>query len=97
MSIYIVLAKWTDQGMRHIDDSPARWDEAKRMLADMGGRFISLYMTLGEYDLVGVYEAPDDAVSARFILMLGRKGNVRTASLKAFPEEAFRQIVLSLG
>ena len=53
-------------------------------------------MTMGQYDLAAIYEAPDDAVSARFTLMLGRLGNVRTTSMKAFPEEAFRHIVGSL-
>ena len=42
------------------------------------------------------YEAPDDAVSARFTLMLGKLGNVRTTSMKAFPEEALRHIVESI-
>ncbi len=97
MPIYVMLAKWTDQGIRHVADSPARLDQARRALEEMGGHFTSLYMTLGEYDLVGAYEAPDDAVSARFMLLLGRQGNLRTTSLKAFPEEAFRQIILSLG
>jgi uncharacterized protein with GYD domain len=53
-------------------------------------------MTMGEYDLVLTYDAPDDAVAARFTLMLGKLGNVRTKSMKAFPEEAYRQIVNSL-
>jgi uncharacterized protein with GYD domain len=48
---------------------------------------------MGAYDLLMVYDAPDDAVAARFILMLGKLGNVRTTSLKAFPEEAYRQII----
>jgi uncharacterized protein with GYD domain len=51
---------------------------------------------MGEFDLVGVYDAPDDAVAARYILLLGQLGNVRTRSMKAFPEEAYRQIVNSL-
>jgi uncharacterized protein with GYD domain len=62
----------------------------------MGGRILSAYMTMGEYDLVLTYDAPDDAVAARFTLMLGKLGNVRTKSMKAFPEEAYRQIVNSL-
>jgi uncharacterized protein with GYD domain len=53
-------------------------------------------MTMGAYDLVITYDALDDAVAARFTLMLGKLGNVRTTSLKAFPEEAYRQIVNSL-
>jgi uncharacterized protein with GYD domain len=54
-------------------------------------------MTLGEYDLVVIYEAPDDAVAARFGLMLGMLGSVRTTTMKAFPEAAYREIIASLG
>ena len=54
-------------------------------------------MTMGEFDLVGVYEAPDDAVAARFALQVGQLGNVRTRTLKAFPETAYREIINSLG
>jgi uncharacterized protein with GYD domain len=65
------------------------------MLADMGGHMQSLYLTMGQYDLVGMFDAPDDAIAARFTLMLGRLGNVRTVTMKAFPEEAYRQIINS--
>jgi uncharacterized protein with GYD domain len=53
-------------------------------------------MTLGDYDLVLIYEAPDDAVAARFMLMLGQQGMVRTRTLKAFPEAAYREIIHSM-
>ena len=96
MPTYVMLANWTEQGMRSINDSPKRIDAAKRSLEEMGGAFRSIYMTMGDYDLIMIYDAPDDAVAARFTLMLGKLGNVRTTSLKAFPEEAFRQIVNSL-
>jgi uncharacterized protein with GYD domain len=96
MPTYVMLANWTDQGLRAIADGPRRLDAAKKTLADMGGNFRELYMTMGAYDLVGIYEAPDDAVAARYILMLGQLGNIRTQSMKAFPEEAYRQIVNSL-
>jgi uncharacterized protein with GYD domain len=97
MSVYVMLAKWTDQGVRSIGDAPKRIDAAKRLLEDMGGQMVSLYMTMGEYDLVGMFDAPDDAVAARFILLLSKTGSVRTTSLKAFPEQAFREIINSVG
>ena len=97
MATYVMLAQWTDQGMRQVKDSPKRLDTAKRTLKEMGGDFKSFYMTIGDYDLVAVYEAPDDAVAARFTLMLGMLGNVRSSTLKAFPEAAYREIVASLG
>ena len=96
MPSYVLLARWTDQGVRTISELPKRLDAAKRSLQDMGGQFRQVLMTLGEFDLVAIYEAPDDAVAARFVLMLGKSGNVRTTSMKAFPEEAFRQIVQSI-
>ena len=93
MPTYVMLANWTEQGMRAIGDSPRRVDTAKKTLEEMGGQFRSVYMTMGDYDLIMIYDAPDDAVAARFTLMLGKLGNVRTTSLKAFPEEAYRQII----
>ena len=63
----------------------------------MGGEFKSVFLTLGDYDLVVIYEAPDDAVAARFNLQLGMQGNIRTRTMKAFPEAAYREIITSLG
>jgi len=97
MPTYVMLAQWTDQGIRTIEESPRRLDAAKKTLVDMGGQLRSLYLTMGDYDLVAIYDAPDDAVAARFTLILGKMGNVRTTSMKAFPEEAMRQIIASLA
>ncbi|MBW8271510.1 GYD domain-containing protein [Caldovatus aquaticus] len=96
MANYVMLANWTDQGMRAVSESPRRLDAARKALEEMGGRIGAAFMTMGPYDLVLIYEAPDDAVAARFTLMLGRQGNVRTQSLKAFPEDAYRRIIASL-
>ena len=97
MPTYVMLAHWTEQGIRQVKDSPKRVDAAKRALKEMGGDFKAFYMTMGDYDLVAIYEAPDDAVAARFTLMLGQLGNVRSTTMKAFPEAAYREIVASLG
>jgi uncharacterized protein with GYD domain len=94
---YVMLANWTDQGARQVKDSPKRLDAAKKALVEMGGDFKAIYMTMGDYDLVAIYEAPDDAVAARFTLLLGQMGSVRTRTLKAFPEAAYREIINSLG
>ena len=97
MPAYIAFGSWTDQGARAIGDSPQRLDTAKRQLEEMGGRFVGFWMTMGEHDLVLIYETPDDAIAARFTLILNRLGAVRTKTLKAFPEAAYRQIIASLG
>ena len=74
MPTYIMLANWTDQGAQKVKDSPRRLDTAKKALEDMGGKFTGVYMTMGEYDLIVVYDAPVDAVVARFTLVLASLG-----------------------
>lgn len=97
MTTYIVLLNWTDQGVRNVREFPRRLDAAKKQLADMGGNFKDFYMTMGDADMVAVLDAPDDAIVARFALQLGMAGNVRTRTMKAFPEAAYREIITSLG
>ena len=53
MTTYIMLASWTDQGIQKIKDSPRRFDMAKQALGEMGGQFKSIFLTMGEYDLIG--------------------------------------------
>ena len=96
MTTYVMLANWTDQGVRSAKDSAKRLDAAKKALKDMDGEFKSFFLTMGDYDMVAIYEAPDDAVAARFNLQLGMLGNIRTRTLKAFPEPAYREIIASL-
>jgi len=97
MTTYVMLANWTDQGVLKAKDSPRRLDAAKKALKDMDDEFTFFFLTMGEYDIVAIYEAPDDAVAARFNLQLGMLGNIRTHTLKAFPEAAYREIINSLG
>ncbi len=96
MTTYIMLANWTDKGIRNVKDSPRRLDAAKKLLQDVGGEFKSFFLTMGDYDIVAVYEASDDAVAARFTLQVAQLGNIRTQTLKAFPEAAYREIIASL-
>lgn len=96
MPTYINLVSYTDQGIRVIKDSPKRLDTAKKMLKDMGGELKAFYLTLGQYDIVTVAEAPNDEVIAKFVLALGSAGNVRTQTLKAFPEAEYRKIIAAL-
>jgi uncharacterized protein with GYD domain len=97
MTTYIMLAHWTDQGLRNAKDSPERLNKARQLLKEIGGDFKQFFLTMGKYDFVAVYEAPDDAVAARFNLQLGMLGNVRTQTLKAFPEPAYREIMRTLA
>jgi uncharacterized protein with GYD domain len=96
MTTYILMINWTEQGIKNLRDSPKRLDAAKKALEATGGSFKDFYLTMGEFDMVAVCEAPDDAVLARFAMTLGMGGNVRTRTLKAFPESAYRELIANL-
>lgn len=96
MATYISLINYTDQGIRNIKESPKRVDAARELVKKMGGELRQLYLTMGAYDLIAVVEAPSDDVMASFSLALGSAGNVRTTTLKAFPEADYRRIVAAL-
>jgi len=89
----VMLLNWTDHGIKNVKESPKRLDAAKKLAKDMGGEVKSFYMTLGAYDLVLVVDMPNNDKMATFGLKLGSLGNVRSTTLKAFPEEDYRRIV----
>jgi uncharacterized protein with GYD domain len=84
MATYIVLANFTDQGIRNIKDTTKRADAFKELAKSLGVTVKDLYWTLGRYDIAAVMEAPDDAVVTALGLSLGKSGNVRTQTLRAF-------------
>ena len=96
MSIFISLVNYTQDGIAAIKDSPKRLSVVKRLARNMGGKVKHFYLTLGDYDLVVVYEMPDAATAARFMLTVSATGAVRTKTLTAFPEAEYREIIAAL-
>ncbi len=96
MSTYVILADYTDQGIRNIKDSPARVDAAQALIRELGGEMKQFYLTMGAHDAVVITEMPSDEAAAKLALKLGSLGNVRTTTLKAFSESEFRTIISEL-
>ncbi len=96
MARYIMLANYTELGIANIRKSPDRVKAARALAKNCGAELTEFYLTMGEYDLIAMVEAPSDDAVARFALALGSLGNVRTKTLKAFTEGEFQEIVRSL-
>jgi len=54
------------------------------------------YLAMGTYDLLIHAEAASDEAMATFVISLASKGNVRTTTLKVFPEAEYDKIVAAL-
>jgi uncharacterized protein with GYD domain len=97
MPTYRALIHWTEQGIRNIKDSPNRLDAAKKSLKDMGGEVKTFYMLQGSYDAVLILEAPNDEALGKFLLKIGSAGNVRTTTMRAYPEAEYRKIIAGVS
>ena len=84
MATFIVLLDYTDQGIRNLEDSPQRADAFNQFAEKAGARIISQYWTIGSHDGVLIMEAPTEEKAASVLLHLGRAGNVRTTTLRAY-------------
>jgi uncharacterized protein with GYD domain len=93
MPTYISLFNWTDQGIRDFKESPGRADANVEFVESMGGKLVQLYWTVGPYDLVSIFEAPDDETATAMQLTIGSRGSVRTTTLRAFDREAIENII----
>ena len=96
MPTYMILFNYTEQGIRAIREAGGRLDGLKKRLVEMGGELKAFYLTLGPYDTVAVVTLPDDETVARLSLLLGSTGNVRTVTMRAFPEPEYREILKEL-
>ena len=78
MVTYVVLAKFTDQGVRNAKESPKRADAFRQLAKTFGVTVKDVFWTQGRYDVVTIVEAPDEASAMSLSLSLGALGNVRT-------------------
>ena len=97
MSTYIILVRWTNQGLQKIKESPSRLEAGKKAFETAGIKLKAFYMVMGRYDQVSVAEAPDDATLARALLSLASQGNLQTETLRAFTEDEYKKIISAIG
>ncbi len=97
MATYIVLASFTDQGVRNGKDTTKRADAVKDLAKKFGVTAKDFYWTLGSYDVVAMFDAPDDASMTALGLAIGADGNVRTQTLRAFSRDEMNGILRKLA
>jgi uncharacterized protein with GYD domain len=96
MATYVILATFTDQGLKTAKDSPKRAEAFRQMAKTFGVTVKDIFWTQGRYDIVAVTEAPDELTATALNLSLGALGNIRTESLRAFSAEDMMKIVAKM-
>jgi uncharacterized protein with GYD domain len=88
--------RWTSQGVAGLPAWRDRVEDGERIIAGAGGKLVGVYITLGRYDVVEIFEAPDDETAAEIILKLQRHGAEHTETLRAFTREEAEAIIRKL-
>ncbi len=96
MPHYISLMRWTSKGMAGLPGWRERVEEGERIIEQAGGTLSAVYVTLGRYDVVEIFEAPDDDVAAEILMKLQRYGAEHTETLRAFTRDEADAIVRRL-
>ena len=97
MARYLLELAYTPEAWAAQLESPQnRMEAVKPVLEALGARFESMYYAFGEYDLVGVVEAPDNMSAAAASIAFSAGGalkSVRTTPLMTVEEgiEALRK------
>lgn len=55
-----------------------------------------MWWTQGEYDIVGVWDLPDDETASAMILSVAIAGNIRSETVRAFDRAAMQRIISKL-
>ena len=97
MVTYIVLTTFTDQGIRNAKDTTNRADAVRELAKKFGVTAKEFFWTLGSYDVVAIFEAPDDSSMTALGLAIGAQGNVRTQTLRAFSREEMNRVLAKLA
>src|SRR5688500_2379874 len=96
MPTYIALTSFTDQGVRTVKDTAKRADAVKELAKKFGVTVQEFYWTLGTVEVVGIFEAPDDASMTALAMAVGGGGNVRTQTMRAFSREEINGVLAKL-
>jgi uncharacterized protein with GYD domain len=93
MPTYISLVQFTDKGIQAAKDTTQRMANWTAKVQSMGVSVKQMYWTLGQYDQVCVFEAPDDETAASVLLAADILGNIRTQTLRAFTTSEMEKIL----
>src|SRR5947208_13035199 len=93
MPAYISLVQFTDKGIQAAKETTQRVADWAAKVQSMGVSIKQMYWTLGQYDQVCIFEAPDDETAASVLLAADMLGNISTQTMRAFTASEMEKIL----
>jgi uncharacterized protein with GYD domain len=96
MATYLLLSRFTSQGIKDVKGSPARIEAFKKAARTFGAEIREVYFSFGRYDTVSLVSTPDDESMCKLSLALGALGNVHTETVRLFAEADAKKLIAAL-
>ncbi len=96
MPTYITLVHFTDKGVQAVKATTQRAASWGEKLKKLGGSVKLSLWTLGAFDGVIVFDAPDDETATAALLSADMADNVRTQTLRAFTTAEMDKILAKM-
>jgi uncharacterized protein with GYD domain len=93
MAAYIATVKFTQQGMAGIHETCERAEAVKAFGKKIGVKVTSVFWTLGPFDGVLLFEAPDEETATAFTLHIVSLGNVKTQTARCFSAAEMKKVL----
>lgn len=94
MPKYVSLLTFTGQGVKNLKNTIKRAERFQELIEKDGNiKILETVWTLGQYDIVHIFEAPDDTAAASVAYSLNLLGTVRTLTMKAFTKEEMGDVL----
>ncbi len=82
MSIYMIQFSYTPEAKAALAQEPEdRSIVFGELLEDMGGQLHAFYQTMGEYDGVAIFEAPDEHTANAIVLAANKPGHLKETNV----------------
>jgi uncharacterized protein with GYD domain len=93
MATFITTVHFTEQGIKAIQDTCDRAAAFKAAAKKMGVKVTAIYWTLGLFDGLVVFEAPDEETVTAVLLHLASRGHIRTQTARAYNAAEMQKIL----
>lgn len=97
MATFISSLRFTDQGAKAVGETTRRAASFKAAAKKLGVKVVEVYWTLGTYDGLAIFEAPDDETATALMLQLASLGNVHTSTTRAFTAAEMDKVLAKMA
>ena len=96
MPMYVVLSRITPETLK----TPKELERLEKAVSEAIRRecpqvkWVSNYAILGPYDYLDIFEAPDETVAAKVVVLIRSFGHAETETWTALPWERFEKLII---